>query len=83
MSWLLAALVLLVGALLPCLVGLLRYGPVHRLVALQAGAVVATVVLLLLGAGFGRSVYADVALLLALLSLAGVLAYARFFGRLL
>jgi multicomponent Na+:H+ antiporter subunit F len=83
MSWLLAALVLLVGAFLPCLVGLLRYGPVHRLVALQAGAVVATVVLLLLAAGFGRPVYADVALLLALLSLAGVLAYARFFGRLL
>ncbi|GAB3407808.1 monovalent cation/H+ antiporter complex subunit F [Flindersiella endophytica] len=83
MTWLAAALVLLAGGLFPCLAGLLRSGPVHRLAALQASAVVATVVLLLLAAGFGRPVYADVALLLALLSLAGVLAYARFFGRLL
>lgn len=83
MSWQLAALILLVAGLTPCLVGLLRYGPVHRLVALQASASVATVVLLLLAAGFNRAAYADVALLLALLSLAGVLAYARFFGRLL
>jgi multisubunit Na+/H+ antiporter MnhF subunit len=83
MIWLAAALVLLVGGLSPCLVGLMRHGPVHRLAALQASASVATVVLLLLAAGFGRSVYVDVALLLALLSLAGVLAYARFFGRLL
>jgi multisubunit Na+/H+ antiporter MnhF subunit len=83
MIWLLAALVLLIGGLTPCLAGLLRYGPVHRLAALQASASAATIVLLLLAAGFGRPVYADVALLLALLSIAGVLAYARFFGRLL
>jgi len=47
----------------------------------EIGSVVTTVVLLLLSQGFARPAYVDVALLLAVLSMAGSLVFARFLGR--
>ncbi|WP_214107760.1 monovalent cation/H+ antiporter complex subunit F [Acrocarpospora catenulata] len=76
-----ATLVMLAGALLPCLLATVRGKPVDRLVGLVAAGPVAALVLLLLAAAYGRSAYLDVALIAALLSFAGSLVYARFLGR--
>lgn len=78
---LLLAGVLLVGGFGSCLLGACRGGPVARLVALELGSVVAVLVLLLLSAGYGRSSYQDVGLVLAIVSFAGSLVYARFLER--
>ncbi|MGH3498472.1 MAG: monovalent cation/H+ antiporter complex subunit F [Nocardioidaceae bacterium] len=75
------ALVLLVGGLSPCLAGVLRGEPVHRLVAVEALSATAVAVLLLLADAFHRSSYLDVGLILAVLSLSGSLVFARFLGR--
>jgi multicomponent Na+:H+ antiporter subunit F len=77
----LAAMVLVAAALPLSLLALLRGDQLDRLAGLEVLGVVATVVLLLLASAFGRSAYVDVALLLALLSFAGSLVFARFFGR--
>jgi multicomponent Na+:H+ antiporter subunit F len=77
----LAAMVLVAAALPLSLLSLLRGDQLDRLAGLEVLGVVATVVLLLLASAFGRSAYVDVALLLALLSFAGSLVFARFFGR--
>lgn len=80
-AWLFAATVLLVAGLLPCLIATMRSGPVQRLVGLELAGVVSTVVLLLLAQGFSRTAYIDLALVLALLSFAGSLVFARFLER--
>jgi multisubunit Na+/H+ antiporter MnhF subunit len=80
-AWLWAATVLAVAGLAPCLVVTVRSGALERLVGLELAGVVATVVLLLLAQGFGRSSYVDLALVLALLSFAGSLVFARFLQR--
>jgi multicomponent Na+:H+ antiporter subunit F len=74
-------LVLLVGAAGPALVAVCRGAPGERLVALQSLSATLTVVLVALSVGLGRSSYLDVPLVLALVSLAGSLVFARFFGR--
>jgi multicomponent Na+:H+ antiporter subunit F len=74
-------LVLLVGAAGPGLVAVCRGEPGERLVALQSVSATLTVVLVVLSVGLGRSSYLDVALVLALVALAGSLVFARFFGR--
>jgi multisubunit Na+/H+ antiporter MnhF subunit len=79
LGWL--VVVLLVGAAGPCLVAVCRGAPVERLVALQCLSIVMTVGLVLLSVGFDRPSYLDVPLVLALVSLAGTLVFARFFGR--
>jgi multicomponent Na+:H+ antiporter subunit F len=78
--WLLAAAILLVG-LVPCGVVCLRRSPVEALVGLEAATVVLVMVLLVLAVGFDRSIYADVALLMAVLSFAGGMVFARFMER--
>jgi multicomponent Na+:H+ antiporter subunit F len=80
--WLVATLALLTG-LVPCGIACLRGDVVDRLVGLEMAGVVATLVLLLLAQGFGRVVYVDLALALALLSFAGGLVFARFLERFL
>ena len=75
------AVVLLVAAAGPCLVAVCRGTPSERLVALQCLSAVMTVALVVLSVGFGRPSYLDVSLVLALVSLAGSLVFARFFGR--
>lgn len=75
------ALVLVVAAAGPCLFAVCRGGPGDRLVALQSLSVTLTVVLVVLAVGQDRPSYLDVPLILALVSLAGLLVFARFFGR--
>lgn len=76
-----ATLVLLVLAVPPCLWLTARGEPVSRLVGLELLTIVASVILLLLARVAGRPTYVDVALVLAVVSLAGALVFARFLGR--
>lgn len=80
-AWLVAATVVLV-ALVP-LGAVVATGrdTFDRLVAFELAGVLDVTVLLLLAAGFHRSTYADLAVVLSLLSLAGGLAFARFLER--
>lgn len=78
--WLLAALAI-VAALVPAGVMVLRGGEMERLVALEVGAALETLVLMLLAEGFRRLPFFDLALALALLSFAGGLVFARFLER--
>jgi len=75
------ALVLAVAAGGPCLLAVCRGSEGERLVAVQVLSVVATVLLVVLAVGQDRPSYLDVPLVLALVSLAGTLVFARFFGR--
>jgi multicomponent Na+:H+ antiporter subunit F len=79
-EWVVAALALLAG-LVPCGWLCLRGHPVNRLIGLELAGVLDTLVLLLLAEGFHRQVYFDLALALALLSLASGLVFARFLER--
>ncbi|GAA0241719.1 hypothetical protein GCM10009527_042930 [Actinomadura nitritigenes] len=81
MSIAVPALVLLVGAVLPALLTTLRGRPVDRLAGLIVTGPLVTLVLTLLTSAYGRPAYLDVALILALLSFAGALVFARFFSR--
>lgn len=76
-----AAFALLVTALFPCLLATLRGEPVDRLSGLILAGPAVTLVLLLLAAGYGRPAYLDAAFVVALLSFAGSLVFARFLGR--
>jgi multicomponent Na+:H+ antiporter subunit F len=78
---LIAAMVLLLGAVGPCLLVTLRGDPADRLTGLILAGPAATLVLLLLSAAYGRPAYLDVAFVLGLLSFAGSLVFARFIGR--
>lgn len=82
-GWGAVALALLAGGLVPCLLATMRGGPIERLAGLMAAGSTTTLLLAVLAAAYGRPAYLDVALLLALLSLAGNLVYARFLGRIL
>jgi len=79
-DWLIATTALLLG-LVPCLVVMLRGSIVEALVGLQMAGLLETVVLLLLAEGFHRPPFFDLALVLALLSLAGGLVFARMLER--
>jgi multicomponent Na+:H+ antiporter subunit F len=79
-AWLIAATVLLLG-LVPCGVVMLRGTVVEALVGLQMAGVLETVVLLLLAEGYQRPPFFDLALVLALLTLAGGLVFARMLER--
>jgi multisubunit Na+/H+ antiporter MnhF subunit len=76
--WLLASTVLLLGVI-PCSIACLRGDDPAAAVAglLTAGSVIA-MTLLLLAVGFERSVYADVAVVVAALSFAGGLVFVRY-----
>lgn len=76
-----AGFALMVAAVFPSLLGTLRGEPVDRLAGLVVAGPAATLVLMLLAAGYGRPAYLDAAFVLALLSFAGSLVYARFLGR--
>jgi multisubunit Na+/H+ antiporter MnhF subunit len=79
-AWLVAATLLSFG-LVPCAVVMLRGSIVEALVGLQMAGVLQTVVLLLLAEGFNRPPFFDLALVLALLALAGGLVFARMLER--
>jgi multicomponent Na+:H+ antiporter subunit F len=73
--------VLLVGGLGPCLVAASRGDAVARLAALNVAGPLTVLLCLVLAAAYERSSYADVALVLAPVSFAGSLVYARFLER--
>ena len=79
-AWLISATVLLAG-IIPCAVVMVRGSIVEALVGLQMAGILQTVVLLLLAEGFHRPPFFDLALVLALLALAGGLVFARMLER--
>jgi multicomponent Na+:H+ antiporter subunit F len=78
--WFVASAVLLLGMGL-CLVGTLHGEAVDRLVALELTGIVSALTLLTLAEAFGRGIYADPAVALALVSFPGGLVFARFLER--
>ena len=79
-AWLVAATALLLG-LVPCLVVMVRGSIVEALVGLQMAGVLETVTLMVLAEGFHRAPFQDLALALALLTLASGLVFARMLER--
>lgn len=66
---------------MPCGIARLRGTVLGAAVALQLAAIIDTLVLLLLAEGLDRPLLFDLALVLAVLSFAGGLAFARFLER--
>ncbi|HKG43313.1 MAG TPA: monovalent cation/H+ antiporter complex subunit F [Gaiellaceae bacterium] len=77
--WLVAATVLLAG-LVPCGWVLLRATALDGLVALELVTTLVTLVLVLLAAGFHRSSYYTLPLVLAGLGFVGTMVFVRFLG---
>ena len=78
--WLVTAAFLLLCMAAPFIL-CARGDAVSRLVGLEAGGTMATMILLLLAVGFNRDPFTDLALALALLSFGGGLVFARFLER--
>lgn len=80
-EWILAAIVLVIGGLVPlgllCVLG----EAIAGVVALNLAGVIATLVLLLLAEGFHRQPFVDMAVVLAFISFAGSVTFARFLER--
>ena len=79
-EWLIAALVLLV-AMLPLLAVCVIAPAIDGLVALQVAGTNAALILFLLSEGIQRQGFADLAIVLALLSFGGSLAFSYFLER--
>jgi multicomponent Na+:H+ antiporter subunit F len=67
--------------LVPCVVRAMRGSTFDRVLGMQLSSVVVTLALVMLGEGFGRSIYIDLALVFGVLSFAGSLAFVRFLER--
>lgn len=78
--WLTAAAVLAIGAVAPSLATASRGAAAHRLAGLQLAGTVVTMLLVTVSLGVARPDYLIVPLVLALLSFAGTLVYARLIG---
>ena len=76
-EWQIAAAVL-IAALVPCGWLCLRRSFADGLVALQLAGILASLTVLLLAEAEGREPFADLALVLAVLSFSGTLLFARF-----
>jgi multicomponent Na+:H+ antiporter subunit F len=76
-EWQIAAAVL-IAALVPCGWLCLRRSYAEGLVSLQLAGTLASLTVLLLAEAEGREPFADLALILAVLSFAGTLLFARF-----
>jgi multisubunit Na+/H+ antiporter MnhF subunit len=79
-EWLIAAVVL-TAALLPCLAVCVFAGATAALAAFEVAGTVTTTILMVLSEGFHREPFIDLAIVLALLSLIGGLAFARMMER--
>ena len=79
-GWLLVAILLLLG-LVPCGIVCARDTPMERLAGLQMASTVDTLVLLVLAEAYDQAIFFDLAVVLALLSFAGALTFARFMER--
>ena len=73
--------VVLMGATIPCLGVCVAAKAVDALVAFEVASTLATTTLMLLSEGFHRQPFIDLALVLALLSVIGSLAFARLMER--
>lgn len=80
-GWIIAAIVLLICGVLPCLWVCARASAMEGVVALELAGVISTLALLLLAEGFHRQPFADLSLVLAVLSFVGSLIYVRFMER--
>lgn len=78
--WLLGSSVL-IFALVPCGVAAFRGDAMERLVGLEMGSMIATLLLAMLAEGTHRINFYDLALALALLSFGGGLVFTRFLER--
>lgn len=65
------------AAIVPCLAVCTLTGAMRALVALEVGGTLMASALMLLAEGFHRQPFVDLALLLALLSVIGAMAFAR------
>jgi multicomponent Na+:H+ antiporter subunit F len=79
-EWEIAAIVL-AGALIPCLGVCVLAGATHALAAVEVASTLLTSILMLLSQGFHRQPFIDLALVFAILSLIGALAFARLMER--
>ena len=75
--WLIAAAAVS-AALLPCADMCLRGSPERRLVGLEMASLLITIAMVLFTIGFGRSIFIDLPLTLAIMSFGGGLVFARF-----
>ena len=66
------------AALIPCADMCLRGSPERRLVGLEMASLLITIAMVLLTVGFGRSIFIDLPLTLAIMSFGGGLVFARF-----
>jgi len=64
--------------LVPCADMCLRGSPERRLVGLEMASILVTIAMVLLTIGFGRSIFIDLPLALAIMSFGGGLVFARF-----
>lgn len=78
--WLITALILLL-TLIPTAIVTFRHHALDRLIGMSLGGIIATLCLIAIAVGTGRSIYIDVALVVAFLSFAGAIAFARFLER--
>jgi multisubunit Na+/H+ antiporter MnhF subunit len=79
-GWLVAACVL-TAAIAPCLGVAIRAQIADALVALELASTLAVSALMVLAEGLHRQPFIDLALVLALLSIVGAVAFARFLER--
>ena len=79
-AWLLAAAVLL-AAIVPCGIVAARGTPIERLVGLEMAGILTTTAFIALAEGFGRSVYADAAVVFTLVNFVATLSYVRMLER--
>ncbi len=79
--WLIAAIVLIIGGLLPCGMVIARAPVMDRLVALEMAGTVSVLVVMMLAEAFRQPSFFDLALTLAFLSLPAGLVFALFFER--
>lgn len=75
-QWELVAIIL-VAAMIPCLGVCLLAGAAHALAAFEVASTVLVSVLMILSEGFHRQPFVDLAVVLALISIVGSLAFAR------
>lgn len=67
--------------LVPCVLRALTGSTFDRLLGMQLAGVVVSLALVMLGEGYGRSIYVDLGLVFGVLSFVGSLAFVRFCER--
>ena len=78
--WLGATLVLVIS-LVPAGIAAIRGDMLDRLVGVQLGGIISTFTFITVGVWAGQSIYVDVAVVMAILTFCGGLAYAHFLER--